>query len=206
MPEGTGPFPAVIVIQEWWGLSDHIKDLTDRFAREGFVACAPDLYRGQIAAEPDEARKLAMELEQATAVRDIQSTVDYLLSMEVVGSRVAGVVGFCMGGGLALWMSYRGENLGAVVIFYGGRGRLNDAVADQVRVPILGIFGEADASIPLDDIRANEKVLKENGKIVEMIVFPDAPHAFFNDTRASYRPAAAAQAWTRTLKWFRQYL
>jgi carboxymethylenebutenolidase len=205
-PAGAGPFPGVVVIQEWWGLNDHIKDVTDRFAREGFVALAPDLYRGQVALEPDEARKLAMELTHPRAIQDIQGAVTYLLAQPIVEPKKAGVVGFCMGGGLTLLMSHAGKNLGAAVVFY-GRGELDDATAAQVAVPLLGLFGEADQGIPVETVRANERILKAHGKTSEFVIYPGAPHAFFNDDRPHiYYKEAAEDAWRRTLAWFREYL
>jgi carboxymethylenebutenolidase len=205
-PAAEGPFPGVVVIQEWWGLDHHIKDVVERLAREGFAALAPDLYRGQVAAEPDDARKLAMELEQSKALIDIQSAVNYLIAQPFVQPKQAGVVGFCMGGGLSAMMASQGRQVGAVGVFYGGRGTYNDDTARAVHAPILGIFGEADQSVPLDMIHANESKLREHGKTVEYVIYPAAPHAFFNDERQSYRPEAAQDAWNRTLAWFRRYV
>jgi carboxymethylenebutenolidase len=111
-----------------------------------------------------------------------------------------------MGGGLALSMALEGENIGAVVVYYGGRNRLDSQTARQITAPILGLYGEKDHGIPLDVVQANEKIIKQEGKTVEFIIYPDAPHAFFNDTRASYRQDAAEDAWERTLNWFSQYL
>jgi carboxymethylenebutenolidase len=205
-PEGDGPFPGVVVIQEWWGLDAHIKDVTDRFAREGFAALAPDLYRGQVAKEPDEARKLAMELDHPRAIKDIQGAVDYLVAQPFVQPKKVGVIGFCMGGGLALQMSHKGKNLGAAVMYY-GRGELDDQAASAVSAPLLGIFGEDDQGIPVEGVRANERKLKEHGKAAEFVIYPGAPHAFFNDTRPHiYHKEAADDAWKRTLAWYREHL
>ncbi|NWF67593.1 MAG: dienelactone hydrolase family protein [Chloroflexi bacterium] len=198
--------PGLIVIQEWWGLEDHIKSVTRRMAEQGFVALAPDLYRGKIAAEPDEARKLAMELNHDTAVKDIQGAVNYLRDLPQVQPKQIGVMGFCMGGGLAGQMAFRGEHVGAVVMFYGGRLRLTDSDAAAVTAPVLGIYGEQDQSISPETIQNNESMLKKYQKPCEFIIYPGAPHAFFNDTRASYRPEAAADALQRTLTWFKKYL
>lgn len=206
VPESDDPLRGVVVIQEWWGLDAHIKDVTQRMAAQGFVALAPDLYRGVATAEPDEARKLAMELDREQAIKDIQGAVNYLVAHEKVAPKKIGVIGFCMGGGLAAWMSYVGKNVGAVAVFYGGRNALDDETAARVSAPFLGIYGQLDTSIPLDIVRNNEALLKKHHKICEFHIYPDAPHAFFNDTRASYRESAADDAWNRTLAWFRQYL
>ena len=205
-PDSADTLAAVVVLQEWWGLNAHIKDVTRRFADAGFVALAPDLYRGQVTSEPDEARKLAMELERPRAVKDIQGAVDYLIAQPYVSPAQAGVVGFCMGGGLASWMAMEGRSIGAVVVFYGARGELNDDMAEQISAPFLGLYGEADASIPVELVRANEAMMRKHQKVCEYVIYPDAPHAFFNDERASYRQEAAEDAWGRTLNWFRTYL
>ena len=195
------PQPAVVVIQEWWGLNDHIKDVVNRFAQEGFVALAPDLYHGVVASEPDEARKLVMELDMAEAVREIQRAIAFLQEQEdyVAGPKV-GVVGFCMGGGLALQTGLAEEDLGAVVAFY-GQPLKSDQVA-QVKAPILGLYGAADQGIPVADVEAMGAALEEAGIENEIQVYEGAGHAFFNDTAPSYNADAAADAWPRTLEWF----
>lgn len=206
LPIEQGTYPGLIVIQEWWGLNEHIKDVTERFAYQGYAALAPDLYRGEKAVEPDEARKLAMELKHPQAIADIQSGINYLISQPYIAPRQIGVIGFCMGGGLALSMAIEGKDVGAVVVFYGGRNKLNSQTARQISAPILGIYGEDDHSIPLDIVYANEQTIKQVGKTVKFITYPEAPHAFFNDTRNSYRKESAEDAWNRTLEWFNQHL
>lgn len=203
-PDAAGQRQAVVVIQEWWGLDDHIKDVTRRFANEGFVALAPDLYHGQVATEPDEARKLVMELDMAEAVREIQRAIDYLGEQEFVAGSAVGVVGFCMGGGLVLQTALVEENVGAGVVFYGRP--LSPEEAGQVKGPILGLFGAEDGGIPVDAAQAMHAAFDEAGIENEIQVYEGAPHAFFNDTRASFNEAAAADAWPRTLDWFRTYL
>jgi carboxymethylenebutenolidase len=205
-PEGDGPFPGIVVIQEWWGLDDHIKDVAERFAAEGYVALAPDLYRGEIAAEPDDARRLAMELELDQALVDIQGAVNYLLAQPDVEPKQAGVIGFCMGGRLTMMMSYRGENVGAAIVFYGGGVQPSDEELQAISAPLLGIYGEADEGIPVDRIQEWDTKLDEFGKVHEIHIYPDAPHAFFNDERPSYRATASADAWARTLEWLTTHL
>lgn len=206
-PEGDGPFPGVVVIQEWWGLNDHIKDVTERLARQGYYAVAPDLYRGHTAAEPDQARKLAMEMDRDRAIADIQGAIDHLRARQDVKPHVVGVVGFCMGGGLAGWMSIRGMGVGAVVVFYGGGFFLDEQQAFQVNAPILAIYGEEDRSIPLDRVKETEEALNAANQINEFHIFPGVGHAFFNDAReSSYDEEAAQKAWELTLEWFETYL
>ena len=207
-PNGDGPFPPVVVIQEWWGLNDHIKDVANRLAAEGYIALAPDLYRGAVATEPDDARKLAMELDRPQAIKDIQGAVNYLVAREDVVPKQAGVIGFCMGGGLAAMMSYQGESVGAAVVFYGNvRDLLEDDVTRKVSAPLLGLFGSEDKSIPVDVVEAVDAKLKQHTKISEFHVYSGAPHAFFNDTRPHiYHEEAAKDAWQQTLDWLREYL
>jgi carboxymethylenebutenolidase len=201
-PVSKGNYPGVVVIQEWWGLDEHIKSVADRFARAGFVALAPDLYHGEIAREPDEARKLAMSLIMDQAIADVQGAADYLVSLDNVQPKQVGTVGFCMGGGISLRMAWDGkDNIGSVVIFY-GRGNPSDEDLDAIHAPILGIFGEQDAGIPVEGVREWEARLKRRGKPVEIVVYPDAGHAFLNDTRPNYRPEAANDAFSRTIAWF----
>lgn len=202
-PAGPGPHPAVVVIQEWWGLNDHIKDVAQRFAAEGFVALAPDLYRGQVAAEPDDARKLAMALEQKQAVADIQHAIDYLVARDDVLPAQVAVIGFCMGGGLALRMAVDGSNVGIVAPFYGRP--LEPEEAAKVSVPVVGSFGEQDGGIDAGAVRAMEAALKAAGAPTDIVFYP-AGHAFFNETRPAYDPESAAAAWTRTLAAFRAAL
>jgi len=202
-PDDDKQHPGVIVIQEWWGLNEHIKDVTRRMAKAGYVAISPDLYRGQVAEEPDEARKLAMDLERDSALADITAGVNYLQEQESVVPKSIGIMGFCMGGSLSAWMSTKGGGVGACVIFYGSfRDDVEEAVP-QVKVPFLGFFGEADAGIPVEGVKKLESLLEEYGKTYDINIYPDAPHAFFNDTRQAYRKD---YAWSKTLAWFETYL
>jgi carboxymethylenebutenolidase len=206
-PESDSPSLGVVVIQEWWGLNNHIKSIAERFAGEGFVALAPDLYHGQVAAEPDAARKLAMELEYPQAIKDIQGAVNYLRDQPFVQPKQVGVIGFCMGGRLTGLMALHGQHVGAAVPFYGIRDPFTDEDVQKISVPLLCIYGEEDASIPLDVARANDAKLREAGKTIETIIYPGAPHAFFNDERpTNYRHDAAEDAWGKALGWLRKYL
>lgn len=196
---------AVVVIQEWWGLNDHIKDVARRFANEGYVALAPDLYHGVVVSEPNEARKLVMELDMAEAVSEIQQAISYLLDQEFVAADKVGIVGFCMGGGLALQTGLASDNLGAVVAFYGSP--LKPEQAGAVKAPVLGLYGSADQGIPVDAVNAMGEALTAAGIENEINVYDGAQHAFFNDTRAaSYNAEAAADAWEKTLAWFSSHL
>jgi carboxymethylenebutenolidase len=206
VPEGDGPFPGVVVIQEYWGLVDHIKRVADRFASEGFAALAPDLYHGQAAVEPDDARKLAMSMQTDAALEDIQGAVDYLTGLPNVGPKQVGVVGFCMGGGLSARMSYRGRDVGAVVVFY-GKAPLDEQTVPDIAVPFLGLYGSEDHGISVESVHEWDALMTRYNITREMVIYPGAGHAFFNEDRPSvYDPEAAQDAWTRTVAWFRRYL
>lgn len=204
-PQQEGPFPAVIVVQEWWGVDEHIKDVTRRFAQEGFSALAPDLYHGVVTSEPDQARKLVMELDMGAAVSEIRKAVDYLLAQSYAAGAKAGLVGFCMGGRLALQAAHYEDKLGAVVAFYGTP--LSAEEAAQVKAPIMGNYGSLDQGIPLERVQTMQAALERAGIENDVKVYQNAMHAFFNDTRPSgYHPEAAKDAWQRTLSWFREHL
>jgi len=199
---GAEPMPAIIVIQEWWGLNDHIKDVANRFANEGFVALAPDLYHGAVATEPDEARKLVMELDMPEAVKEIQQAIAYLQGQDYVSSDQVGIVGFCMGGGLVLQTALQEEDLAAGVVFYGSP--LSEEEAGQVTAPILTFIGTED-NIPVSGVETMHAGFEAAGIENEFHVYEGAQHAFFNDTRSSYNEEAAVDAWPRTLEWFRSH-
>ena len=199
---GGQPKPAVIIIQEWWGLNEHIKDVTRRFAEAGYVALAPDLYHGQVTTEPDEARKLAMELGMGDAVAEIQAAMAYLRMQDFTTDQI-GIVGFCMGGGLVLQTAVADNSVGAAVPFYGQP--VSETAAGQITAPVLSFLGTKDG-ISASAFEAMHEVLTDNGVPNHFQLYEGAQHAFFNDTRASYDPDAAADAWTRTLAWFDEYL
>ena len=204
-PGDAGVYPGVVVIQEWWGLVPHIKDVAERFARQGFVALAPDLYHGQASSEPDEARKLAMELDRERAVGEIQAAMRCLQGLEGIWPKKIGVVGWCMGGGLVVATMAASREVGAGVAFYGGAR--NVELVPEIRAPLLGLFGEEDHGIPVDVVHTFEQELEERQVPHEIHIYSGAGHAFFNDSRPQIYDAVAAQdAWERTLAWFRNYL
>jgi carboxymethylenebutenolidase len=205
--DAAGPLPGVIVLQEWWGLNEHIKDVTRRLALEGYVALAPDLYKGQVATEPDEARKLVMELDMPAAIQEIGSAADFLLAQDFVSGDQVGIMGFCMGGGLVLQSALNDAGAGrygAAVAFYGSP--LTPDQAAQVEAPVLGLYGADDGGIPVADVNMMQEALTAAGVANEVHIYEGAPHSFFNDTRESYRPEAAADAWQQMLAWFEEHL
>ena len=202
----SGKGPAVVVIQEWWGLVPHIKDVTDRFAKEGFVALAPDLYHGKTTTSPDEAGRLLMEMDTERAGREIAAAGAYLLNRPECASKSFGVVGFCMGGALAQFAATSNPSVGAAVSFYGGFKKLS-LRWENLSGPILLIYGEMDEGVPASEAKPLEDKLKALGKKAETIIFRGAPHAFFNDTRPGvYREECAVEAWQRTVAHFRAHL
>lgn len=207
MPDGAGPHPAVVVIQEWWGLNDHIKQIAERFADEGFAAIAPDLYYGAVATEPDEARKLAMAADWTNALAVIQTAIDTLLAHDEVQPKRVGMTGFCMGGGLAWHGAAKLQHIAASVPFYGGGPDMSDAEVAQIRCPILAFYGELDQGVPPSKAAARAAQMDKTGVRYENIIYPNAHHAFFNDTRPhQYSAEASADAWARMLALFREVL
>ena len=203
----SGSGPGVIVIQEWWGLVPHIKDICERFAGEGFVALAPDLYHGQTTTEPDEAGKLLMALDIERAARDLRGAADYLLANGGATGERVGVVGFCMGGQLALYAAtVAPEKVGACVDFYGVHPNVKPRW-ERVQGAVLILVAEKDEMLSTRVAREIERRLRKLGKSVDVIVYPGTDHAFFNNTRPEvYNRAAAADAWRRTLDLLRAQL
>lgn len=199
VPE-SGNGPGLIVIQEWWGLTDHVADITNRLASEGFVALAPDLYGGTTTHDASEASRLMQELPVTQASRDLAGAVDYLLSHDAVTSSTVGAVGFCMGGGFVLVLAaQQGDRIGAAVPFYGIPGQQQDY--SGLSAPLLGHYGEQDSGIPLEAVRELAATIeRESGQKPDFRFYP-AGHAFLNDTNAigTYAPAQAEIAWQRTV-------
>jgi carboxymethylenebutenolidase len=202
----SGKGPGVIVIQEWWGLVPHIKEVADRFAKEGFVALAPDLYHGETTKSPDEAGKLMMALRIDEAEKDLRAAINYLLAQEATTGTKVGTVGFCMGGALSLYAASKNPQVAACVVFYGIHPNVKPDIA-SLQAPVLGIYAERDAYVPPSAVHELEAKLKEHGKSVEMHIYPGMDHGFFNDTRPDvYNEAAAEDAWRRTVALYNERL
>jgi carboxymethylenebutenolidase len=213
-PSGAGPYPSVLVLQEWWGLNDHIKDIAMRLAREGYVALAPDLYSRQgskVTSDPAEAGALMGNMQDDLVLKDLRAAVAYVKNQPQVNAAKIGVIGFCMGGTYALLAAENLPDIKASVPFYGQivydrPGGPIDQV-DKLGCPLLYIYGEADGWITGDHVDRLEAALKRHRKSGQVVRYRGAPHAFFNDTRPdTYRPNEARDAWDRTLKFFAQYL
>lgn len=198
--------PGLVLIQEWWGLVSHIKDVATRAAAEGFVVLAPDLYHGEQAKSPDRAGKMLMALDIPRAAEEILAAGDYLAAQPAVEPKRVGVMGFCMGGQLALYAAQEyPQRFGAAVDFYGIHPNVKVDPA-RVTVPVLLHFAERDKSVPVDSARSFAARLIEGKGPVEVHYY-DADHAFFNDTRPEvYNEEGAELAWQRTLAFLRHHL
>ena len=207
VPAG-GAGPGVVVIQEWWGLVDHIKDVADRLASQGFTALATDLYHGRATTEPDEAAKEMMALEIPRAARDLSGSVQFLLDDARATGGAVGSVGFCMGGGLSLYLATLRPEVKADIVYYGVIP-WPEAKPDLSRISgkVLGHFGEKDSSIPRERADRLLADLVAAGVDAEFYHYPDADHAFFNDGRPEvHKPDASQLSWDRTLAFLRREL
>lgn len=204
---GANEAPGILVIQEWWGLVDHIKDVCDRFAKEGFSALAPDLYHGEKTTSPDEAGRMFMALNIAEAEKVLQGAIDCLLSDPSCSSASAGVIGFCMGGQLSLYAACKNpDRISACVDFYGVHPNVHPPL-ENLKAPVLGIFAEKDASVNPQVVGKLDAQLKKLGKNYEFHTYQGRNHAFFNDTnKANYNQQDAADAWRKTLQFFRKHV
>lgn len=202
----NGNGAAVIVIQEWWGLVPHIKDVADRFAAQGYVALAPDLYHGETTTSPDKAGKMMMALRIDEAEKELAGTVQFLANHDAVNAKKIGTVGFCMGGMLSLYAASKNPQVNACVIFYGIFPNIEPDLPN-LQAPVLGLYAEKDAFVTPDTVKALEAKLNELGKENEMIIYPDVDHAFFNDTRPEvYHKEDAEDAWQRVLNFYQKHL
>lgn len=203
-PSGSGP--GVIVIQEWWGLTDHIKDVADRLAAEGFVALAPDLFGGWITHDGDEAGEMMSKLPAEEGARQLAGATDFLLGNDAVTSQGVGAIGFCMGGGFVLALAaQQGQKVSAAVPFYG----VGQAVPESytgVKAAVQGHYAKQDEMYPEEEARAQEKQIREeSGADVEFFYY-DAGHAFHNDENliGTYDAEKAKLAWDRSVDFLRK--
>ena len=198
-PPGKGPFPAIVVIHEWWGLNDWVKEEASKLADQGYAALAIDLYRGKVATTPDEAHEIMRGVPQDRAIRDLLAATTYLRAQKNIDPKRVGSIGWCMGGGYSLDLALNDPKLKATVINYGHLAT-DDASLKKINAAILGIFGGQDKGIPVADVNKFESQLKALGKTVEIHIFPDAGHAFENpNNKQGYRAEDAAQAWKLTV-------
>jgi carboxymethylenebutenolidase len=198
-PPGKGPFPGIVVIQEYWGLNDWVKEQASKLAGQGYAALAVDLYRGKVADTPNVAHELMRGLPEDRAARDLHAAVDYLKSSPNVKKDRIAAIGWCMGGGLALNLALTEPTLTAVVINYGHLST-DPAAIQKIHAAVLGNFGGQDRGIPPDDVKKFEETLKKEGKQADIKIYPDAGHAFQNpNNKSGYRAEDTADAWQRTV-------
>ncbi len=201
-PEGKGPFPGIVVIHEWWGLNDWVKDQASKLADQGYVTLAIDLYRGKVATTPEVAHELMRGVPNDRANRDLHAAVEFLKAQPSVKKDRIGAIGWCMGGGYSLDVALQEPDLAADVINYGHLATENSSLR-KINAPILGLFGGKDQGIPPADVNAFEKQMKALGKKVEVHIYPDTGHGFQNPVnKDGYNQADAADAWKRISDFF----
>jgi carboxymethylenebutenolidase len=199
VPAGKGPFPALIVIHEWWGLNDWVKEQASKLADQGYVALAIDLYRGKVATTPDLAHEIMRGVPEDRASRDLRAAFDFLASQPNVKKDRIGSIGWCMGGGYSLDTALLEPTLAAAVINYGHLAT-DPAELKKISAPILGIFGGQDRGIAVEDVKKFGLAVDQLGKKIEIKIYPDAGHAFENpNNKQGYRADDAADAWKRTV-------
>src|ERR1700678_1074287 len=198
-PAGKGPFPALIVIHEWGGLNDWVKDQASKLADEGYVTLAVDLYRGKVATTPDEAHEIMRGVPEDRAKRDLHAAFEFLAAQPNVKKDRIGSIGWCMGGGYSLDVALQEPTLAATVINYGHLATDTDALK-KINAPILGLFGGQDRGITPDDVKKFGATLDQLGKKIDVKIYDDAGHAFENpNNKDGYRASDAANAWNRTV-------
>jgi carboxymethylenebutenolidase len=205
-PQGKGPFPGIIVIHEWWGLNDWIKEQAAKLADQGYEALAIDLYRGRVATTSDEAHEIMRGVPEDRAKRDLHAAFEYLSSQADVKKDRIAAIGWCMGGGYSLDVALAEPTLAADVVNYGHLATDPDAIA-KIHAPILGVFGGQDRGITPDDVHKFEAAMKKEGRKIDVKIYDDAGHAFENpNNKDGYRPADAADAWNRTVAFLAENL
>jgi len=206
-PDDNAKHPGVVLIQEWWGIEPHIRDLAHKLAAEGFVVAVPDLFHGKVVTEPDEAQKMVMMIAGNIdkAAREIIGALETVKAMPNVEPKKLGLMGFCVGGMLTLVVASRYPDLGAVVAFYpGGYDPKPEDVA-KVNAPVLAFYGRRDQSIPMEQVDKIEKMFKAAGKDYTAKVY-DAGHAFINPAHGMGNEQAAAEAWPLAVNFLKEKL
>jgi carboxymethylenebutenolidase len=206
-PDDDARHPGVVLIQEWWGIEPHIRDLAQKLAAEGFVVAVPDLYQGKIATEPNDAQRMSMMIRGNVdkAAKKIIGALDTLKAMPNVEPKKLGLMGFCIGGFMTLVVASRYPDLGAVVAFYGAGYDPTPEEVAKVNAPVLAIYGSKDQSIPMDQIEKIQRLYKAAGKDLTVKIY-DASHAFINPAHGMGNEKAAAEAWPLAVNFLKQHL
>lgn len=206
-PAGKGPFPGIVVIHEWWGLNDWVKEQASKLADEGYVTLAVDLYRGKVATTPNEAHEFMGSVPPDRAKRDLEAAFNFLQSQSDVKKDRIGAIGWCMGGGYSLGLAIEEPKLAADVVNYGVydyEGLAKDQSAIQkINAPIRGFYGAQDRGVPADDVKKFKDEMDKQGKKMDVTIYPDAGHAFQNpNNKDGYRPKDTQDAWNKTVAFF----
>jgi carboxymethylenebutenolidase len=206
LPDGGGKHPAIVVIHEWWGLNDQVKEDAQKLAAQGYVALAVDLYRGKVATTPDVAHELMRGVPDDRGMRDIEAAFAYLAARPDVKPGKIGSVGWCMGGGWSIKLAMSEPKLAACAVNYGSLPTEATSIA-RIKAPVLGNFGADDRGITPDSVHAFDAAMKAAGKPVDVKIYDGAGHAFENpNNKDGYRPQAAADAWSRMDAFFKKTL
>jgi carboxymethylenebutenolidase len=217
MPAEGGPFPVILVVQEIFGVHEHIKDICRRLAKLGYLAIAPELYarQGDVSKLQgfQEILKVVVKVPDAQVMSDLDAAVAWAKATGKVDAAKLGITGYCWGGRIVWLYAAHNANLKAGVAWYGRLvGDADDLhpkhpidLASSIQAPVLGLYGAADQGIPVESVEKMRIALKDAGKTAEIIVYPDTPHAFFADYRPSYRKEQAEEGWRRMLEWFKKY-
>jgi carboxymethylenebutenolidase len=206
-PGGKGPFPAVLVIQEWWGVNDWVKDQARALSKEGYVTLAVDLYRGKVTDKQEEAHQLMMGTPPDRALRDLKAAFAYLGTRPDVKKDRVGSIGWCMGGRYSMALATEEAALAAAVAYYGAPPTDPAAIA-RIKAPVLGNFGGADKGPSPEQVKEFEAAMKKAGKSVDVKIYEGAGHAFanVNNPWKGYKEDAAKDAWARTVAFLAQHL
>ncbi len=206
-PDDDVRHPGIVLIQEWWGIEPHIRDLAQKLAAEGFVVAVPDLYHGKIATEPNEAQKMVMMMRGNVdkTAKEIIGALDTLKAMPNVEPKKLGLIGFCVGGFMTWTVASRYSDLGAVIPFYGSGYDPTPEEVAKVNAPVLAIYGSRDQSTPKAQIEKIERMYKEAGKDITVKVY-DAGHAFLNPDHGAGNEKAAAEAWPLAVRFLKEHL
>lgn len=206
MPKKEGKYPAVVMIHEWWGLNNNIKEMARSLAAEGYIVLAVDLFNGKIAKDANEARQLITPINKnpSEAIKNMKAAVEFLKNQNNIDKSKIASMGWCFGGGMSLQLSLN-EPLAATVIYYGNL-ETDPAKLSVIKWPVLGIFGEKDTSIPVESVRKFEAALNELRVENEIHVYPNVGHAFANPSGANYAPNETKDAWKKTVEFLDKHL
>ena len=202
-PMSNETFPGVIMIHEWWGLNENMKETAKKLASQGYVVLAVDLFHGSVATDAQKAMEMVSSFDEQQAIANMNSAVNYLQTSNTIGK--IGSIGWCFGGGQSLNLALNNKNIDATVIYYGKLVTEKETLS-KIKSPILGIFGELDQGIPVEKVNEFENALTDLEIPNTIHIYPGVDHAFANPTGARYAPAETEDAWNKTLEFFKNNL